>query len=248
MSDEDDVHRYRATCRWKGSTGAGYDSYVRAHEVVCAPADDVLHLSSDPAFLGDPSLLNPEQLMVAAASSCQLLSFLAVAARARVEVASYVDDAEAEMPERGDPMSIERIMLRPHIVVRPGTSVTRLRHLVEVAHRECYIANSLRTEVIVTPTFETRDAYSFRDGDTAATHRAIAARIFDSPSRVRCSRYLRLAGSAPRCRRPRLWAWSLHQTPRRGQRRPTHDRSRHLGAFPRARPLGRHSERRLRAA
>src|SRR5208283_2401757 len=124
MNDEDRVHRFRATCRWNGSTGVGYDSYVRAHEVLCPPAEDAIQLSADPAFLGNSSLLNPEQLVVAAASSCQLLSFLAVAARARVDVVSYVDDAEAEMPERASEMSIERIVLRPHIVVRPGASIS----------------------------------------------------------------------------------------------------------------------------
>ena len=91
------VHHYRATCRWDGSTAGGYDAYPRAHDLACPPATGVLHLSSDPAFLGDPTLLNPEQLLLGAASSCQLLSFLAVAARARVVVLGYVDTAEAEM-------------------------------------------------------------------------------------------------------------------------------------------------------
>ncbi len=154
MSSEDGVHQFRATCRWEGTTAIGYDNYDRAHDLACPPADEVLHMSSDHAFLGEASRLNPEQLVVGAASSCQLLSFLAVAARARVDVISYLDNAEGEMPERSGAMSIERIVLRPHIVVRPGTTPARLRHLVEVAHRECYIANSLRTEVTVVPSFE----------------------------------------------------------------------------------------------
>jgi organic hydroperoxide reductase OsmC/OhrA len=153
MSD-DAVHRYRAISRWHGSTAEGYESYERRHAVACPPADAALALSSDPSFRGDGSLLNPEQLVLAAASSCQLLSFLAVAARARVGVISYLDEAEAEMPDQRGPMSIGRIVLRPHIVVRPGTSEARLRHLVEVAHRECYVANSLRSEIVVSPTIE----------------------------------------------------------------------------------------------
>jgi organic hydroperoxide reductase OsmC/OhrA len=63
------VHRYRTTAAWQGSTAAGYDGYDRGHEVRAAPAEAVLALSGDPAFRGDPRRLNPEQLLVAAASS-----------------------------------------------------------------------------------------------------------------------------------------------------------------------------------
>ncbi|MDQ6854594.1 MAG: OsmC family peroxiredoxin, partial [Actinomycetota bacterium] len=88
------VHRYTVSCAWQGSTGGGYDAYDRSHTATAPPARPTLPLSSDPAFRGDPALLNPEQLLVMAAASCQLLSFLAVAARARVDVVDYRDDAE----------------------------------------------------------------------------------------------------------------------------------------------------------
>jgi organic hydroperoxide reductase OsmC/OhrA len=88
---------------------------------------------------------------VLAASSCQLLSFLAVAARARIDVIEYRDDAEGEMPEDDPPMRITRITLRPRITIRGDVDDARVWHLVEVAHRECFIANSLRTEVVVEP-------------------------------------------------------------------------------------------------
>jgi organic hydroperoxide reductase OsmC/OhrA len=154
------THRYRARCSWTGSTGVGYDAYDRAHHVAAPPAAAALQLSSDPAFLGDPTLLNPEQLLVAAAASCQLLSFLAVAARARLDVVAYEDEAEALMPEGDAPTRITTIALRPKITVRvaPGAappSVEKVERLVRLAHDECYIANSLRTDVTVTPTIET---------------------------------------------------------------------------------------------
>jgi len=151
VSDPKRVHRYTATCAWHGSTAAGYDDYERTHEAKAPPAPAALQLSSDPAFRGDPGLLNPEQLLVLAASSCQLLSFLAVAARARVDVIEYRDDAEGEMREDDPPMRITRITLRPQIVVREDVSEARVRHLLEVAHRECFIASSLKTEVLVEP-------------------------------------------------------------------------------------------------
>lgn len=141
------VHRYRARVAWSGSTAEGYEAYDRAHSASAPPADAALRLASDPAFRGDPALLNPEQLVVLAASSCQLLSFLAVAARARLDVRSYEDDAQAEMPEDDRPVRLTTIVLRPRVVLGPGPTVERVRHLLEVAHRECFIANSLRTEV-----------------------------------------------------------------------------------------------------
>jgi organic hydroperoxide reductase OsmC/OhrA len=147
------VHRYRATARWAGSTAVGYDRYDRDHDVACPPAGDLLALSSDAAFGGDPTRLSPEQLLVAAAASCQLLSFLAVAARARVDVTDYRDEAEADMPEDDLPVRITAIRLRPVITVRGDVDDDRLGRLVEMAHRTCYIASSLRTEVSVEPTF-----------------------------------------------------------------------------------------------
>ena len=151
------VHRYRTAVRWSGSTGVGYESYDRAHTLTTEPATTTLELSSDPSFRGDPRLLNPEELLVAAASSCQLLSFLAVAARARLDVVSYRDESEAVMPEDDPPVRITRIDLHPRVVLadtdRARPSAERLAHLTEVAHRECFIANSLRAEVVVHPSF-----------------------------------------------------------------------------------------------
>ena len=145
------VHRYQAECRWEGSTGVGYEAYDRTHTARAVPAAATLELASDPAFRGRPELLNPEQLVVLAASSCQLLSFLAVCARARVDVRRYEDHAEAVMPEDDLPVRLTAIVLRPRIDVARGPSEERVRHLVELAHQGCYVANSLRTEIRVEP-------------------------------------------------------------------------------------------------
>ena len=148
------THRYQARSGWSGSTGAGYDNYGRAHTAEIKPVEGQLILSSDPAFLGDPGLYNPEQLLLVAASSCQLLSFLAVAARARIDVIAYEDDAEAIMPEGEKPVRITEIHLRPRITVRGAPSQARIEALVETAHRECFIANSLTAHIRVSPKVE----------------------------------------------------------------------------------------------
>lgn len=145
------THRYAAATSWRGSTAVGYGAYDRTHRASAPPAAVGLELSADPAFHGDPAQLNPEQLVVLAASSCQLLSFLAVAARARVDVVSYDDDAEAEMPEDDPPVRLTRITLRPRIGVVEGPSAAKVERLVRLAHETCYVASSLRTEVVVVP-------------------------------------------------------------------------------------------------
>ena len=141
------VHQYGSRLRWEGSTGEGYERYSREHRVSAPPASAELGLSSDPAFGGDPDLLDPEQLFVMAASSCQLLSFLAVAARGRIDVVRYEDEAEGVMPEDDEPVRITRITLRPRIAIAGDFDEDRVRRLVEVAHRHCYVANSVTTEI-----------------------------------------------------------------------------------------------------
>ncbi len=147
-----DVHTYRTVARWSGSTAAGYDHYSREHRVEVPPAEAGLTLSSDPAFLGDAALLNPEQLLLAAASSCQLLSFLARAARMRLDVLRYEDRAHAEMDMGDAPARITRVVLRPRIEVAPGTDEARVRKAVDRAHGDCFIANSLGSEMAIEPT------------------------------------------------------------------------------------------------
>lgn len=149
MSDHKE-HHYHVTCRWSGSTGVGYDHYVRTHEISATPAEAKLKLSGDPTFKGDAKLINPEQLLVMAASSCQLLSFLAVAARKRLDVVEYEDRAEGFMPEDDKPVRITRILLKPRIVVKGGDE-SAVRKAVEIGHEQCYIANSLKTDISVEP-------------------------------------------------------------------------------------------------
>jgi organic hydroperoxide reductase OsmC/OhrA len=78
-------------------------------------------------------------------------SYLARAARARIDALAYTDQAEGEMPEDGEPVWISSILLRPRITVAPGTDLERARHHLLRAHEECYIANSLKTTIVIEP-------------------------------------------------------------------------------------------------
>ncbi|MFY0409766.1 OsmC family protein [Solicola sp. PLA-1-18] len=146
------THVYDTHLVWDGTTADGYRAYPRAHRAVAPPAVAEVALSADPHFRGDPDRLNPEQLVVMAASSCQLLSFLAVAARAGVVVTGYSDEARGEMPEDDPPMRITRIVLAPVVTVAGGTDADHVVRLLHEAHEGCYVARSLRTDVVLDPT------------------------------------------------------------------------------------------------
>ncbi|MCA1823222.1 MAG: OsmC family protein [Mycobacteriales bacterium] len=140
---------YNVHLAWTGSTVGGYPTYTREHRATAPPASGSLALSADPAYLGDEALLNPEQLVVMAASSCQMLSFLALAARARLHVVSYQDHAESRL-SKDPPVRLEEISLRPVVSIAGGDlQADRVVNLAHEAHQQCYIANSLITPVTI---------------------------------------------------------------------------------------------------
>jgi organic hydroperoxide reductase OsmC/OhrA len=149
------VHRYEARLSWTGSTGAGFGQYDRGHAAVAPPAEQELGLTTGEEH-GDRRLLNPEQLVVVAASSCQMLWFLHLAAKARIDVVAYDDDAVALMPEDEEPVRITKIALRPRITVTGDPSEERIRKLVDTAHGYCFIANSLNSAMTIEPSVERR--------------------------------------------------------------------------------------------
>lgn len=153
MAEKHAVHHYQALCNWSGSTARGYDAYDRSHELRAPPFAEPLPMSADPAFRGNPERLNPEQLLVMAAASCQMLTFLAIAARARVDVVGYEDRAEGFMPEDDKPVRITRIVMRPKITIRGTLAQEHLQQMLETAHRHCFIASSIKSEIEIIPEF-----------------------------------------------------------------------------------------------
>ncbi|ADG98726.1 OsmC family protein [Segniliparus rotundus DSM 44985] len=145
------THEFQTRLEWSGSTAGDYREYSRSHTAANPPARAELRLSSAPEYVGDAGLLNPEQLLVTAASSCHMLSFLALANRKKIDVRAYQDDALGEMPSDEKPVRISRITLRPVITVAPGSDHALVVELAHRAHDVCFIANSLNSEVRVEP-------------------------------------------------------------------------------------------------
>ena len=149
------TNRYETRVRWTGSTGLGWEHYDRTHVATSPGAEQEVRVTTGESK-GDPSILNPEELLLMAASSCQMLWFLHLAAKARIDVIEYEDDALALMPTDREPVRITEVELRPRIVVAGEVDPARVEKLANLAHEHCFVANSLTSEMTLTPTVEVR--------------------------------------------------------------------------------------------
>jgi len=130
-----------------------YDSYGREHEWTFGGGTR-LRCSAAPEYRGDSRLPNPEEALVAALSSCHMLTFLAICARKGLVVDRYSDRAEGRLDKGPDGrLAVTHVTLRPVVVFAPGTTLDadELRSLHVSAHRGCFIASSVKTEVSVEP-------------------------------------------------------------------------------------------------
>lgn len=144
------MHHYTASIRWIGNTGqgtSGYKTYERAHEIHVS-GKPIIPGSSDPAFRGDPARYNPEEMFIAALSSCHMLWYLHLCANAGVVVTAYEDQAEGTMEESaaGGGRFI-KVTLKPRVRVTQASAVERADALHERAHELCFIANSVNFPV-----------------------------------------------------------------------------------------------------
>lgn len=142
---------HRATVRWERSTeDFHYAAYSRDHDWEFDGGPSI-PASAAPELLGSGDRADPEQALTAALSSCHMLTFLAICANKGIVVDRYEDAAEGELGrnERGRTALI-RVVLRPKIVFDGSApDAETLAGLHERAHRGCFIANSVTTEVVV---------------------------------------------------------------------------------------------------
>lgn len=150
------AHRFACTVEWLGAAeGPTRDArtFSRATRVTFAGKPPLL-LSAAPEFRGDAALLNPEELFTAALASCQMLSSLYQAARNGVEVLAYSDAAEGELAVQQGKLRMTRVTLRPTITISATSDATLAASLVDRAHDECFIANSVTCEMQIVPTVQ----------------------------------------------------------------------------------------------
>ncbi|MCW2237265.1 OsmC family protein [Azospirillum canadense] len=143
-------HRYSATVTWTGNQGSGtsgYKAYSRDHDIAI-PGKPVIAGSSDPAFRGDATRHNPEDLLVASLSACHMLWYLHLCAVNGVAVTAYRDDASGTMTEGdGHPGRFTEVTLRPHVTIAAGSDHAKAESLHHAAHEQCFVANSMNFPV-----------------------------------------------------------------------------------------------------
>jgi len=133
----------------KGDGPFTYDAYSRNHTIGFKNSQETVILSASPAYRGDGSKADPEDLLVAALSSCHMLSFLAIAAKKKLTVHSYQDDAVGFLENDNGKLWITRVILRPKVAI--DADAETLAHIHHLAHEACFIANSVKTQVSVEP-------------------------------------------------------------------------------------------------
>ena len=153
------THHYAVSVKWTGNTGtgtSGYRNYERRHEISAETPKPPIPGSSDPAFRGDPTRWNPEELLVAALSACHKLWYLHLCADAGIVVTAYIDHAEGFMEETADGSGqFRQVILRPKVTLQSGSDLARARELHHTAHAKCFIANSVNFPVETKPEVKT---------------------------------------------------------------------------------------------
>lgn len=138
---------HRVALAWAGGDKPfTYETYAREHTLRFKNGQ-TLTASAAPPYRGDGLHADPEDMLVAALSSCHMLSFLAICAKKRIAVRDYRDDAVGFLEQEGGRLWLTRVILRPQVDCdADAAKIAEIHHL---AHKECFIANSVKTQVTV---------------------------------------------------------------------------------------------------
>lgn len=155
----DKTHSYKATIKWTGNKGLGttnYQTYDREH-LICIDSKPDISGSSDPAFRGDSTKHNPEDLLVSSLSACHMLWYLHLCSQAGVVVTDYFDNATGIMEETESGGGyFKEVTLNPIVTVTEDTMIDKANELHKKANELCFIANSVNFPVYHNPTTKTK--------------------------------------------------------------------------------------------
>ena len=157
MSEE---HVFTIATKWTGNDGEGtlnYRSYRRDHEMTAPGKSQSIAGSSDPAFRGDRSRYNPEELLIASLSACHMLWMLHLCADAGIVIADYQDDASGTMAlDSNGGGQFSRVVLRPRMTITDPERLAEVEALHTRGHQLCFIARSVNFPVEHEPVVITR--------------------------------------------------------------------------------------------
>lgn len=149
-------HDFTTAISWTGNRGSGtsaYRAYDRTWDIA-VPGKPVVHCSNDPMLGGDPTLMNPEDLMLSALSACHMLWYLHLASEAGIAVQAYTDTPIGQGESTPDGAGrFVRATLHPRIEVPTGTDLARAEAIHHEIHKVCFIARSVNFPVDYAPQF-----------------------------------------------------------------------------------------------
>jgi len=148
------MSEHKVNLTWqRGDKPFEYQKYSRDHTWKFEGGHE-MQASAAPAYLGNPKLVDPEEAFVAALSSCHMLTFLAIACKKRFVLDEYSDNAVGYMEKNAEGrLAITRVILRQSLKFS-GEKQPTSQEILEMnhgAHEQCFIANSVKTEVTVEP-------------------------------------------------------------------------------------------------
>lgn len=142
---------HRANLRWRRETpDFDYQSYSRDHAVTFKNGETVT-MSASPTYRGSAQAIDPEEMLVASIASCHMLTFLAIAARQKLVIDSYEDDAVGVLEKNADgKLAITRVTLRPKVKFSGGgPDADSLKDMHHQSHEACFIANSVTCDITI---------------------------------------------------------------------------------------------------
>jgi organic hydroperoxide reductase OsmC/OhrA len=147
------MSEHKATIEWRSDGRFREGRYSRVHAIGFDGGAEIKGSASPhvvPVPMADPTGVDPEEMLVASAAACHMLWFLHLARDAGLDVASYRDEAAGMVGNLEGRTAITRIVLRPRIAFTgeapDQATLDRFHH---EAHERCFIANSLKSEVVV---------------------------------------------------------------------------------------------------
>lgn len=145
------MSEHKAILKWqRGDAGFGYKEYPRSHKWDFPRSSQSLSASAAPEYLGDADCTDPEEAFTAALASCHMLTFLAIASMSGYTVDSYEDEVvgKLEKGENGKPW-LAKIEMNAEITFSGDKlpDEAALEKLHQKAHHECFLANSVKTEI-----------------------------------------------------------------------------------------------------
>ncbi len=166
-------HNYQLTVKWTGNNGQGtanYRAYERSHSIIINNKAEILG-SSDPAFRGDKTRHNPEELFLASLSACHMLWYLHLCAEAGIVVVEYSDQASGVMKESADGGGrFTEVTLHPSVIVSDSSMLEKANEVHQEANRLCFIANSCNFPVRHKPVCTVEPVSAGKEAHSQANH------------------------------------------------------------------------------